>query len=189
MKTKVFFKVMLLTVCAMVSGSLASCENDDEPSRRLSFDPGKVEMLAGQDTIVKVSGGTAPYTVESNDMEVATAVADSDTIRITAVGAGAALIRVVDAKNISGLLTVTVEDPSVGLTFDKPAVALAVGGRDTVKVSGGVAPYTAVSADEGIATAVVNDTLIAVEGVATGTTTIAVTDQDGKSGTINVDIQ
>jgi carbohydrate-selective porin OprB len=65
------------------------------------------------------------------------------------------------------------------LTFSKNKVEIAVNASDTITVSGGTTPYTALEADTTIAKATVDSNKIAVKGLKKGNTTIKVTDKNG----------
>lgn len=74
------------------------------------------------------------------------------------------------------------------LTFDNQNVELFVDESTTVKVSGGVAPYTVKAADETIAEATVTGNVITLKALKEGTTTLKVTDNNDIVGTIGVKV-
>lgn len=74
------------------------------------------------------------------------------------------------------------------LTFDNQNVELFVDESTTVKVSGGVAPYTVKAADETIAEATVTGNVITLKALKEGTTTVKVTDSNDIVGTIGVKV-
>ena len=73
--------------------TLASCKKN---TPRLKCDPYKVEVATGKTTTVSVSGGTAPYTVLSSDIAIASATINQSTVTITGVKKGSAIVTVVD---------------------------------------------------------------------------------------------
>ena len=75
------------------------------------------------------------------------------------------------------------------LEFSNDSVAVAAGTTDTITVDGGEAPFEAVSDDETIATVHVDGDTISITGIAVGTTSVAVTDKNGKNGKIAVAVE
>ena len=76
--------------------------------------------------------------------------------------------------------------PISHLTFDKNKVELAEGNKVTVKVGGGVEPYTVTPGDAKIATATVEKNVITITAVKKGGTVINVSDKNKKSGIVTV---
>lgn len=82
------------------------------------------------------------------------------------------------------------DDESNGkLTFDKNNVEVIIGEEDAVKVSGGVAPYEAMPADETVAEATVSGSDITIKGLKEGNTTVKVTDKNGLEAVIAVAVK
>ncbi|WP_294071544.1 pilus assembly protein N-terminal domain-containing protein [Proteiniphilum sp. UBA1028] len=76
----------------------------------LTFDKPAPEATVGATVDVKVSGGVAPYTVETKDATIATAVVAQDKITITGVKVGKTDIVVYDKdKKNSGTISVTIK--------------------------------------------------------------------------------
>lgn len=191
MKISKFFKLTVALLACVSAVAITSCASDDDPKDpELKFDPANVAVAPGATATVTVSGGTAPFTVASSDEIIATAQADNGTITVTGVKEGTATITVTDAKQVKGQFTVTVmESAEEGLDFDKKSVSVAVGEEETVTVIGDTMPYTATATDTEIATVTVQDDKITIKGVKTGTTSVTVTDNDKKTGTISVTVE
>lgn len=172
---------------------MMSCDNDDDDATAsgLNLSATKVEMTVGDSTTVTVSNGTSPFTVASSDQTIATAEADTANagkIIIKGLKIGSATVNIVDNNKLSGKVSVTVKAKS--LTLDKTSLSLSVGAKDTVTVAGGTAPYTATSADTSIATATVSDSIVVVEAIKAGSTTIALKDKDGEAtGSVKVTVE
>lgn len=81
----------------------------DSEAAALEFDKDTVTLTAGSDETVTVSNGTAPYSVTSEDENIATASVTDDKVTITAVNAGTTSIIVKDKQLKTGTITVTVE--------------------------------------------------------------------------------
>lgn len=80
------------------------------------------------------------------------------------------------------------EDEKASLKFSKLKSTVVVSKIDTIKISGGISPYTAISGDVKIATATVKVDTLFVTGVKKGITSIAVKDKNQVSGTLNVTV-
>lgn len=189
--TKISGFLYLSLVVLTLAFTFASCDDDDDNKILLKFNPDKVEVSAEKTAAVTVSGGTAPYTITSSDVKIASAKVDNSTITVTGVKNGSATIMVTDKNNISGKIAVVVKDAAAsGLDFDKKTITVNVDKEDVVTIKGGVAPYTAVSNDSKVAIATIKDDKVTIKGIKAGTTTVTVADKDKKnSGTISVTIK
>lgn len=81
------------------------------------------------------------------------------------------------------------DNKETNLTFSKSKVEVAINASDTITVSGGTSPYTALEADTTIAEATVNSNKIAVKGLKKGNTTIKVTDKNGVNTSFPVTVK
>ncbi len=92
---------------------------------------------------------------------------------------------------VSGAFFVACDDDESNgkLTFDKNNVEVIIGEEDAVKVSGGVAPYEAMPADETVAEATVSGSDITIKGLKEGNTTVKVTDKNGLEAVIAVAVK
>lgn len=76
----------------------------------LTFDKSSVEVDANNETVVTITGGTAPYEAEPKDATIASATIDSNKITVKGLKAGTTTIEVTDKdKKNSGTVTVTVK--------------------------------------------------------------------------------
>lgn len=76
----------------------------------LTFDKNSVEVDAAKETVVTVTGGTAPYAAEAKDATIATAAVKDNKITVKGLKAGTTTITVTDKdKKISGTFTVKVK--------------------------------------------------------------------------------
>lgn len=187
MKIYKFLKYAATIVCCVLSLSLVSCDDDDEPKDSLKCDPAKVEVAPMATATVTVSGGVAPYTASSSDDKTVTASVKDNIITLTGIKDGKATVVIRDKNQLTGQVAVEVK-ASPELTFDKSDAEVGVGKETVVNVKSGAAPYTVAVEDDAIATATVKDADITVKGVKEGTTTITVTDKDNRTGTITVTV-
>lgn len=183
-----FLKYAAAIVCCVLSLSLVSCDDDDEPKNALKCNPAKVEVAPQATATVTVSGGVAPYTATSSDAEIVTTSVEDNTVTLTGVKDGNATIIIHDKNQLTGQVAVVVK-AATGLTFDKSTTEVSVGKEAIVNVKSGTAPYTVAVKDASIATATVKDAEITIKGVKAGTTTVTVTDKDKKTGTITVTVK
>ncbi len=192
MKSIKFFKFAAILLTCVFTMPATSCDNDDDNPKtsELKFDPAQAEVAPGQMVSVTVIEGTAPFTVESSDQEIATATAEQDIVTVNGIKEGTATIIVSDAKQLMGKIAVVVKTSDISeLDFDKKAVDLEVGMEETVTIKNGTTPYSATTGNAEIATATINDDKITITGIKTGSTTVTVVDDDKKSGTISVTIK
>lgn len=80
------------------------------------------------------------------------------------------------------------DDDKATLKFTPTKSTVVVGKSDTIKVSAGVAPYTAVSSDVKIATVKVEAASVIVTGVKKGVATVTVKDKNQLAGTLAVTV-
>lgn len=184
-----FLNITAAILCCMFAFAVVSCDDDDEPQSAFKFSPGKVEVEAGSSVNVTVTGGTEPYAAVSSDEKITTVTINKNTIAVTGVKEGNAVIRVTDKEKKVGMLTVTVKSKAAALEFDKKDVNVAVGKDETITVKGGTAPYTVAVRDKAVATATVKDDKVTIKAVKAGKTTVTVTDKDKKTGTITVTVK
>ncbi len=76
----------------------------------LTFDKSAVEVEASKETVVTITGGTAPYAAEPKDATIASATINSNKITVKGLKAGTTTITVTDKdKKNSGTVNVTVK--------------------------------------------------------------------------------
>lgn len=179
-------------MAALCLGSFVftSCDkNDNKTPDPLTFSVTKAEVEVGKTVEVSVKNGTQPFTVKSSDEKIATVAVDKEKITVTGVAAGTATISVTDNNKAIGSFSVEVKAVTEKLEFDKAEVTVGVEKEEVITVKTGTAPYTVKVADEAVATATVNESVVTVKGVKAGSTTVTVTDKDGKTGEISVKVE
>lgn len=85
-----------------------ACDKDDNTTPKLKLSPASVEVKVEANTVVKVSGGTAPYVAKEADKTIATAAVTNSDIKITGVKEGVTTIAVTDKKGVKGTISVKV---------------------------------------------------------------------------------
>lgn len=153
--------------------------------------PSAVTVPSGKIVSYSISGGTAPYSVSSNNAAAAevTLKQNGTDFDIKAIAAGTANIVVTDASRSSVTIVVTVTTPAAGTLSVLPAGASGSVG-DTLKfnVIGGVLPYKITNTNDSIA--VVNasgdgSSFTAALGNV-GSTIVTVIDSMGTTNTITI---
>lgn len=185
MNIKSIFKTMTMAIACLATVAMASCSKDDD-NKSMAFSASKVVLAKDSTKTVSVSNCTTPLTAKSSDSNVATVTVKNATVTVKGVKVGSAIVTVTDNNKQTGSFSVIVNEV---LSFSKTAAAASVGKEDTVTVSNGTAPYTAVVKDSKIATATVKDKKIVVKGVKAGTTTVTVTDKNKLTGVFSVTIK
>lgn len=188
MRTKNFFKFAAMTVAAVFTLSMTSCDDDDD-AKGIKCNPATLTLEVGKTADVKLAGGTEAYTVKTTDANTATAVVNKSTITVTGVKEGKATITITDANKLTAALPVTVAAKTADVTLDKSTVSVGVSKEDVVTVKTGTSPYTASVKNSKIATASVKDTKVTIKGVSAGTTTVTITDKNKKSATVAVTVK
>ena len=157
--------------------------------------PASINLVSGAAaTVYGVTGGTAPYSIASSDNSVVTVSAvtlsgGSYSFSATGVRPGAAVLVLRDANNASVTVNVTVATTAVFAVAAPATVTLQPGGTvANYAISGGLAPYLAVSANAAIASAVVGGggTALNVTSAATGSTSVVVRDSLGSTVNLTV---
>ena len=153
----------------------------------LSVSSATVSVVAGTSQQVTITGGTGFYKITSSDEKIATATVSGSTVQkgtIQGVAIGTAIITIEDDTGATATIDVTIS----GLTLDKTSIIVQPAGSVTITVLTGTPPYSVVSSDDTIATALVASDKITITGVATGSATITVSDSSSVSAVISVQV-
>ena len=153
----------------------------------LSVSSATVSVVAGTSQQVTITGGTGFYKITSSDEKIATATVSGSTVQkgtIQGVAIGTAIITIEDDTGATATIDVTIS----GLTLDKTSIIVQPAGSVTITVLTGTPPYSVVSSDDTIATALITSDKITITGVAKGSSTITVTDSSSVSAVISVQV-
>lgn len=152
--------------------------------------PGDITLtVAGSGTYV-LGGGTAPYTATSSNTSVVTSAVSGNSLTLTGVGSGKAVVVLRDAAGATLSINVTLGSGGVNNLFTTApsAVTIAVGASPAFQIGGGTAPYSVASSNTSIVTVVLSGNNFTVTGVATGTANVVVKDAAGGNVTIAVSV-
>lgn len=149
-----------------------------------------VAVGPGNAQLYTISGGVAPYTATSSNVNIATvSMPTSTSIGITGVGSGSATIVVRDSVNKSVSIPVTVSPGLALFTTAPSAITLAVGGAPTYTISGGVAPYTVTSSNtSSVAVVMPTSTSFTVGALASGAANVVIRDAVGATTSVAVTV-
>ncbi|MDD6438667.1 MAG: pilus assembly protein N-terminal domain-containing protein [Prevotella sp.] len=197
MKTKYFFMSML-SVMALTASFTACSSDDDDPtpevveSKAITVDTDTLKMDVAVTSTFNITDGGGDYKVFSENPEVATASVENNTVSVTSLRKGKTGVVISDAQG--NYKRVVVQSMYMTMSLDKEAVAIGIklghtDGRATVKVTAGNGGYTAVVADENVATAQVSGDNIVLTAKAEGSTTLTVTDMMGLTKTVPVTVE
>lgn len=150
--------------------------------------PSSVSMAVGTSPSYSISGGVAPYTVQSSNVGVVSVTpafpaTTSSIFTLTGVASGSGTIRITDSVGTKLDIAVSVAGSSlVDLSTTAPAaVNLGVNANANYNIIGGVAPYFVEAADTTLVTATLTGTSsYQLTGKAAGTTKIFISDSVGK---------
>ena len=190
MKSHLFYGLMTALII-----STTSCKKDEdvpttqvpekkEQIKELKLESSTVQLSINGKASIKITDGNGGYTAKSSDEKTVKASVNNDVISIEAIKEGSTTVIVSDAKSKTATITVNVWK---SITLDKKEVTLKKGERSTVTIQAGEGQYTATSQDANIASATISNSIITIEAIKKGETTITVTDsKSSQTETIKV---
>ncbi len=149
------------------------------------------EVTVEEKVEVEITNGSGEYSVAVDNGKATAEIKDKKVV-ITGVGAGTAKVTVTDTKtNKTAEIEVTVKAKQINLAVAKASTTIKKGAKEVIAITGGKAPYTVASDDNGKATAEIKDTnKVEITAKAdNGTATITVTDANNKTATIEVTLE
>lgn len=187
-----------------LSFSACSSDDDDMPTypevpqaaqkEQLTFDTDTVKVGVGETATFNVTNGNGDYKVINENPNIATATVDGNKVIVTSTQKGIAGLIVSDAKGSYKRILVQSMYFTMAVDKENVEVGMKLGHTDgtaKVIVTAGNGGYTATSADENIAKVayIQGDTAIVIQGVAEGSTTVAIKDMMGLTTTVNVTVK
>ena len=159
--------------------------------------PGNVVMSAGTPRTFLIGGGSPvfnggvpAYSVSSSDNSVLTVSSTGTSLTVNAVASGTATVNIRDGIGGSTSFLVSVGGSTALFTTAPSAVSLlpGAGNAQTYEIRGGAAPYVVTSGNTSVVTVTQPSLLgtFSVSGIATGATSVVVTDRLG--ATVNVGV-
>lgn len=144
----------------------------------LAISPTSLSVTVGSTATSAVSNAVGAVTATSANTGIATASYANGVVTVAGVAAGSTTVAVRDSRSnaVTQTLNVTVTAAAQPLAISPSSVSVPVGSSATSSVSNAVGAVTATSANTAIATASYANGVVTVNGVAAGSTTVAVRD-------------
>ncbi len=203
MKARYIYTAML--AMAMTMGMTACGDDDDDV-----YDPGlnvpaaeertaiatdaneEVQVGVGETATINITDGNGDYKVVAENPDLVKAEISGTAITLTGVEKGITGVMISDAKGNYKHISVKCIYKTITLDKSEVSVGMKLGHTDgtaTVTVTGGNGNYTAVSANEDVATTSVQGDVITIQGRKSGETTVTITDMMGLTQTVNVKVE
>ncbi len=144
-----------------------------------------VVLLPNKSETITVLTGSTFYNVTTSDANVAKASVSGDSITITGVNAGTAVVTVSDSNSDTATISVLVGS---SFTIDPATIDISIGQTATATISDPTGFYNASSNDASIATASITGTTVTVKGVSNGNAIITIENSAGFTSTIAVTV-
>ncbi|MEI8174502.1 MAG: hypothetical protein WCG28_00965 [bacterium] len=178
-----------------LSGSTTSYGTTTTPTLTI---PQNVSLNVGLTTSTKISGGTAPFIIDTKPTaniataEISTASSSGPTLIITGVGPGQTPVIVKDSSTPTQTILIQVTISAIGALSVVPAsISTSSTNTDPVlaTVLGGQEPYSIQKGpDQTVAVAAIGDKTLLVSAIAKGTTFVILKDSSTPPKTVKVDI-
>lgn len=199
MKAKYLYLAMMSLV---LSFGFTACSSDDNdkpaptPTAKseITFDKDTVIVGVGESATFNITSGGGDYKIINENPDIASGTVSGSAVSVASVKKGITGLVVSDAQG--NYKRIMVKSMYFKMSLNKEAVEIGMklghttGAAATVTVTAGNGNYTAVSADEKIVkVAGIADSVITLNGVAEGTTTVTITDMMGLTKTVNVTVK
>ena len=137
-----------------------------------------VDLMAGENSSIKVTSGSGGYSVSSSNSAVATASISGSVITVKGIKQGTTYVTVTDYNtNQTVKINVSVTD---NLTLSNSSLIVKPNGTATAKITSGSGNYSVSSSNTSAVTVSLSGKTITVKGVKEGSAVITV--KDNKSG-------
>ena len=165
--------------------------NDDDPSYH-DLVPNTQELIINLDEtpegIIQIVQGNGNYKITNSNEDVATAIAEGNKIKVTALKAGSTDLSITDWAKMSTNVKVIVDQLSE-LVLSNSATTMYPGENKTVNVYTGNRGYKVTVDKESVVKATVDEEgHIQIESLAPGNATVTVTDRLNKSAEFSVKV-
>ena len=175
----------------LAAATVFSGFNDDDPSYH-DLVPNTQELIINLDEtpegIIQIVQGNGNYKITSSNEDVATAIAEGNKIKVTALKAGSTDLSITDWAKMSTNVKVIVDQLSE-LVLSNSATTMYPGENKTVNVYTGNRGYKVTVDKESVVKATVDEEgHIQIESLAPGNATVTVTDRLNKSAEFSVKV-
>ena len=174
-------------VPATVAGNIPT-----QPLPLYTTAPDAITVAVGASPAYKISGGSGPFTISTNNAGVAEgSIFAGDQVQIRGIANGVADVVVFDVAGATVKIRATIGDGNGSISLYTTApdkITVAVNARPTYKIAGGLGPFTVTSSNVAVATVSQAADTFTVTGVSSGSAVVSVHDSKGSAVTVTVDV-
>ncbi|MFT4073278.1 MAG: hypothetical protein QM654_15295 [Dysgonamonadaceae bacterium] len=105
-------KKLIYLVCVLSSCSVFVACNDDDNTHPFELSKTTTKLLVGKSDTIRMSNGTAPYTVQSPKMEIVNYSVKGDTLFLKGVSEGSIQLNISDANSQKASISAQVYNES-----------------------------------------------------------------------------
>jgi|GEM_PF-3749342 len=175
--------------------TLGGTTTSESSSADLSI-PQNVSVTVGQSTSTNISGGKAPYSIQTPptpgvaSARISLSGSSGPSLTITGLTPGETLVEVRDSSTPAKIASVDISVNAIGALVVSPHnISTNINNPVSAIISGGKEPYTIQTGpNENIATVAFSDTGLIVSGIAPGQTSLTVKDSSTPPKTTSVQI-
>ena len=186
-----YFLMLLFAVslfaCGGGGGSAGTTSGSPVPALTTTA-PSSLTVGVGASQSFLISGGKAPYSVSSSNVQVSIAGTKEAALTIGGVAPGTATITVADADAKTSIIAVTVGNLAPLATSAPAILTLVQGTKRSFSISGGVPGYSVESGDTRFVAATVSGSTLTLNAVAIGTVPVLIRDAVGTQLSISVTV-
>jgi hypothetical protein len=167
-----------LTACGGGGGSAGTPGGSANPSNFKVNAPSDVTLAVGQKVTYSITGGLTPYQVNNSAPNVVSAFISGSNVVVEALRTGSGTVTVSPSGGgASYPIAFTVSTSANPLRVDAPdTVTLRLGNSASYRISGGTAPYRAVSSASGVLSASIDGDRLSVRADALGAASVLIFD-------------
>ena len=146
-----------------------------------------LNLVPNESRQINVRGGVRPYMVSSSDANVVLAAVSGATVTVVGQAkGGTATVRVTDAVGATLNVAVVVQVTTLAVT--PSTVTGPAGTANSLNIVGGLPPYTVNSSNTAAVSATASGSVVSLNLLAKGASTITVTDSSGTSVAVTVTV-
>jgi hypothetical protein len=184
--------IAYLMGCVFAVTIFVGCDNNDVSQYSdlmLDTEQLVIDLDKTTEGVIHITNGNGNYKLVVADKDVATATVDDNSILITALKSGKTEITITDWAKKSQTVDIVVKRLE-DLILNQNNMSLLVGELGTTSVYSGNEDYTITSSDEAVAKGTIDEKgNIVIEAIGRGLATFTITDQKGKTVSLDVRVK